>query len=136
MSFPRKSWTLFLSALLLALPAPLFSQGKTSKKIYVGVPAVSMGNIIIFFTKEAKLFEKHGLEAEVVVMQGSGIASRALVAGSVQISPIATPTVMGSRPSAPSRISWCATLPGKRGLIRIKISPFCRWVGTPIGCLL
>ena len=38
-----------------------------------------MGNIIIFFTKEAKLFEKHGLDAEVVVMyrlryrfQGSG----------------------------------------------------------------
>ncbi len=59
--------------------APVFSQARSLKKIHVGVPAVSMGNIIIFFTKEAKLFEKHGIDADVVVMQGSGIASRALV---------------------------------------------------------
>ncbi|MGH7197790.1 MAG: hypothetical protein ACREH5_03515, partial [Candidatus Omnitrophota bacterium] len=73
--------------ILLAVPAPLFSQARTLKKIHVGVPAVSMGNIVIFFAKEAKLFDKHGLDAEVVVMQGSGIASRALVAGSVATSP-------------------------------------------------
>ena len=53
------------------------------KKIQVGVPAISMGNIIIFFTKEAKIYEKHGLDADPVVMSGSGIASRALIAGSV-----------------------------------------------------
>ncbi|HEU4342834.1 MAG TPA: ABC transporter substrate-binding protein, partial [Candidatus Binatia bacterium] len=82
------------------------------KKINVGVPAVSMGNIIIFFAKEAKLFEKHGLDAEVVVMQGSGIASRALVAGSVAISPIATPTVMSAVLAGSDMVILAHTMPG------------------------
>jgi hypothetical protein len=35
-----------------------------------GVPAISMGNIIISFTKEAKFFEEYGLDAEIIVVQG------------------------------------------------------------------
>jgi len=103
---------IFLSATLLFLPAPLLSQGKTLKKIHVGVPAVSMGNIIIFTAKEARLFEKHGLDAEVVVMQGSGIASRALVAGSVQISPIATPSVISADLAGADMVILAHTMPG------------------------
>lgn len=103
---------IFLSVILLFLPAPLLSQGKTLKKIHVGVPAVSMGNIIIFAAKEAGLFEKHGLDAEVVVMQGSGIASRALVAGSVQISPIATPTVISADLAGADMVILAHTMPG------------------------
>jgi NitT/TauT family transport system substrate-binding protein len=101
-----------LFCVLAALPPPLFSQGKALKKIRVGVPAMSMGNMIIFFTKEAKLFEKHGLDAEVVVMQGSGIASRALVAGSVEISPIATPTVMNAVLAGSDMVILAHTMPG------------------------
>jgi ABC-type nitrate/sulfonate/bicarbonate transport system substrate-binding protein len=70
-----------------------YAQTKPLKKIQVGVPSVSMGNIIIFVTKEGKLFEKHGLDAEVITMNGSGIASKALISGNIHISPIATPTV-------------------------------------------
>lgn len=103
---------IFLSVTLLFLPAPLLSQGKTLKKIHVGVPAVSMGNIIIFAAKEAGLFVKHGLDAEVVVMQGSGIASRALVAGSVQISPIATPSVISADLAGADMVILAHTMPG------------------------
>src|ERR1041385_5477024 len=84
---------LLLAAFFLA-PAGAFAQAKNLRKIHVGVPAVSMGNMIIFFTKEAKLFEKHGLDADVVVVNGSGIASKALISGTVEISPIATPTAI------------------------------------------
>ena len=97
---------------LLLLPPPLFSQGKALKKIHVGVPAVSMGNIIIFFAKEAKLYEKHGLDAEPVVMSGSGIASRALVAGSVAISPITTPAVMSAVLAGSDMVILAHTMPG------------------------
>src|SRR3989337_1942841 len=89
-----------------------FAQSKSLKKIHVGVPAVSMGNMIIFFTKEAKIFEKHGLDAEVVLMSGSGIASRALVAGSVEISPIATPTVMNAVLAGSDMVILGHTMPG------------------------
>ncbi|HEX9443158.1 MAG TPA: ABC transporter substrate-binding protein [Candidatus Binatia bacterium] len=102
---------LLILAILLAAPCA-FAQGKSLKKIHVGVPAVSMGNMIVFFAKEAKLFEKHGLDAEVVVMQGSGIAARALVGGSVEISPIATPTVMNAVLAGSDMVILAHTMPG------------------------
>src|SRR3954453_13279761 len=107
----RFSLPLLLAALLLPA-AGAFAQAKNLRKIHVGVPAVSMGNMIVFFTKEAKLFEKHGLDADVVVMQGSGIASRALVAGSVQTSPIATPTVMSAVLAGSDMVILAHTMPG------------------------
>lgn len=88
------------------------AQQKGLKKIHVGVPAVSMGNIIIFFTKEAKIYDKHGLDAEPVVMSGSGIASRALIAGSVAISPIATPAVMNAVLAGSDMVILAHTMPG------------------------
>src|SRR5215467_4485913 len=84
---------LLLGGFVFSTP-PVFSQARNLKKIQVGVPAVSMGNIIIFFANEAKIYAKHDLCAEPIVMSGSGIASRALIAGSVTISPITTPAVM------------------------------------------
>ena len=107
-----KSGLMLLLILTLALPSSLLGQARGLKKIHVGVPAISMGNIIIFFTKEAKIFEKHGLDAEAVVMSGSGIASRALIAGSVAISPIATPTVMTAVLAGSDMVILGHTMPG------------------------
>jgi len=97
---------------ILGLPSSGFSQSGGLKKTHVGVPAVSMGNMIIFLTKEAKLFEKHGLDADAVVMQGSGIVSRALVAGSVAIAPVATPTVMNAVLAGSDMVILAHTMPG------------------------
>ena len=72
------------------------AQIKPLKKIRVGVPSVGMGNIIIFVTKEGKLFEKYGLDAEVITVMGSGIGSKALISGNLDIIPIATPTVIAA----------------------------------------
>lgn len=116
--------SLCLSAVLLAslfaLTSSALSQSRGLKKIHVGVPAVSMGNMIIFFTREAKIFEKHGLDAEVVVMQGSGIASRALVGGSVEISPIATPTVMNAVLAGSDMVILGHTMPGVVQALMVK----------------
>jgi hypothetical protein len=43
---------------------PISAQVKGLKKVHVGVPAISMGNIIIYFSKEAKIYEKHGLDVD------------------------------------------------------------------------
>jgi len=86
----------FLAFLMLFLTQPGYSQNKPLKKIRVGVPSIGVSNIIIFVTKEAKLYEKHGLDAEVITVNGSGIASKALIGGSLQIAPIATPTVINA----------------------------------------
>lgn len=85
-----------LTVLSLAIAQAGFAQQKALKKIRVGVPSVGMGNIIIFVTKEARLFEKHGLDAEVITVMGSGIGSKALISGNLQVIPIATPTVIAA----------------------------------------
>src|SRR6266576_2609860 len=92
----------FKSAFTIALVISLFAaagvhaQNKPLKKIRVGVPSVGMGNIIIFVIKEGKLFEKYGLGAEVITVMGSGIGSKALISGNLDIIPIATPTVIAA----------------------------------------
>src|SRR5688572_33456802 len=80
----------------LAFAQPVFAQTKPLKKIRVGVPSVGMGNIITFVIKEGKLFEKYGLDAEVITVMGSGIGSKALISGNLDVIPIATPTVIAA----------------------------------------
>jgi len=101
---------LALVASLLLSPLPLFPQGL--KKTKVGVPAISMGNIIIYFAKEAKIYEKYGLDVDPVAVAGSGIASKALISGSVLISPIATPTVISAVLAGSDMVILAHTMPG------------------------
>jgi len=110
----------FFFCLFLLLSAPAFSQGKAVKKIRVGVPAVSVGNIIIFVAKEARLFDKHGLEAEVVVVRGSGEASKAVIAGSLDISPIATPTVISADLAGSDLVILAHTMPSVIHALMVK----------------
>ncbi len=105
-------WLAILLMAYLAVPSDLPAQPRALRKVQVGVPAVSMGNIIIYFTKEAKIFEKYGLDVEPVAVNGSGIASKALISGSVQISPIATPTVMTAVLSGSDMVILAHTMPG------------------------
>ena len=108
-----KRWPLVIfMASLFVSPSVLFAQSRALKKVQVGVPAISMGNIIIYFTKEAKIFEKYGLDVDPVAVAGSGIASKALIAGSVLISPIATPTVMTAVLAGSDMVILAHTMPG------------------------
>jgi NitT/TauT family transport system substrate-binding protein len=99
-------------ASLFACPHLAAPQSKPLKHIYIAVSSVSMGNIIIFATKEAKLFEKYGLYADPVAMRGSGESSKAMIGGSVQIGPIATPTVLNADLSGSDLVILAHTLPG------------------------
>jgi NitT/TauT family transport system substrate-binding protein len=103
---------ILLIASLFVSPSILFAQSRALKKVQVGVPAISMGNIIIYFTKEARIFEKYGLDVDPVAVAGSGIASKALISGSVLISPIATPTVMTAVLAGSDMVILAHTMPG------------------------
>jgi NitT/TauT family transport system substrate-binding protein len=95
----------------LFLTQPGYGQSKPLKKIRVGVPSVGMGNIIIFVTKEGKLFEKYGLDAEVITVMGSGIGSKALISGNLDIIPIATPTVIAANLAGADMAILAHTMP-------------------------
>jgi NitT/TauT family transport system substrate-binding protein len=103
-----------LAILLLFLVSPrdLAAQSKPLRHIYIGVSSVSMGNIIIYVAKEAKLYEKYGLDADPVAMRGSGESSKAMIGGSIQFSPVATPTVINADLSGADLVILGHTLPG------------------------
>jgi len=96
MRFSKLIYASFLIGSLLAVMNPGFGQSKALKKVRVGVPSVGMGNIIPYVTREARLYEKYGLDAEVISVMGSGIGSKALISGNIDIIPIATPTVIAA----------------------------------------
>ncbi|HEY7165799.1 MAG TPA: ABC transporter substrate-binding protein [Candidatus Binatia bacterium] len=96
------------------------AQPKPLKKISVGVPSVSVANIIIYVTKEAKLYEKYGLDAQVIAMNGSGIASKALIGGNLDIAPIATPTVIAADLAGSDMAILAHTMPGVVHALMVK----------------
>ena len=102
---------ILLAILALGFTQSGYSQVKPLKKVRVGVPSIGMGNIIIFITKEGKLFEKHGLDAEVITVMGSGIGSKALISGNLDIIPIATPTVIAANLAGADMAILAHTMP-------------------------
>jgi len=109
-----------LAILVLAYAQSGYAQSKPLKKIRVGVSAVSMGNIILYITKEARLYEKYGLDAEVITMNGSGISSKALISGGIDIAPIATPTVIFSNLAGADMTILAHTMPGVVHALMVK----------------
>ena len=120
MTQPKTAIAALLAILALAFAQAGNAQTKTLKKIRVGVSAVSMGNIILYVVKEARLYEKYGLDAEVITMNGSGISSKALVSGGIDIAPIATPTVLNANLAGADMQILAHTLPGVVHALMVK----------------
>ncbi len=118
---PIHKAALVIVAVLTSISSPqVFAQTKPLKKIHVGVPSVSVANIIIYVTKEAKLYEKHGLDAEVIAINGSGIASKALIGGNLDIVPVATPTVIAANLAGSDMAILAHTMPGVVHALMVK----------------
>lgn len=79
---------------MLVLSAPGAAQDRPLKKIYWGVSTLSPNLWIPWLAKEAKIFEKNGLDVEPVLLRGSGQTSQAMVSGSLFASSVAQPAVM------------------------------------------
>jgi NitT/TauT family transport system substrate-binding protein len=117
----RKLWMAgIIIALATAISETGTAQSRTPRKIRVGVSAVSMGNIILYVTKEARVYEKYGLDAEVITMNGSGISSKALISGGIDIAPIATPTVINANLAGSDMQILAHTLPGVVHALMVK----------------
>ena len=100
-----------IAVMILLAVGTSHGQTKSAKKIRVGVPSVGMGNIITFVIKEGRLFQKYGLEAEVITVMGSGIGSKALISGNLDVIPIATPTVIAANLAGADMAILAHTMP-------------------------
>ena len=66
------------------------AEAQELKRIKIGYPAVSYNQVHIWVAKDAGLFKKHGLDAEVIFFRGGQMATQALVAGDPPIVNIGT----------------------------------------------
>jgi NitT/TauT family transport system substrate-binding protein len=87
-------WMLAIFIALLIAPSQSAAQDRPLKKIYWGVSTLSPTLWIPYIAKDARLFEKNGLDVELVLLRGSGQTSQAMVAGSLFASSVALPAVM------------------------------------------
>jgi ABC-type nitrate/sulfonate/bicarbonate transport system substrate-binding protein len=79
---------MFLSAVVVA--CGLTAEAQELKRIKIGYPAVSYNQVHIWVAKDAGLFKKQGLDAEVIFFRGGQVATQALVAGDPPIVNIGT----------------------------------------------
>ena len=70
------------------------AQEKPLKKINWGMTALSAAMWIPWIAKDAKIYEKTGLDVEIVLLRGSGQSSQALLSGSLFAAPVALPQLM------------------------------------------
>lgn len=86
----KACWRVAIFAVLLAFPAPARLEAQELRKIKIGYPAIAYNQIHIWVGKEAGLFKKYGLDAELVFFRGGQLATQALVAGDPPIVNIGT----------------------------------------------
>jgi NitT/TauT family transport system substrate-binding protein len=98
-----------------------FAQDKPPlKKIRWGVTSISASNWIPWLAKEAKIYEKNGLDAELILLRGSGQTSQAILGGSIFAAPVTIATVMLANLSGADFVTVAHTVPGVQSKLLVK----------------
>ena len=79
---------------IFALHSSVIAQDRPLKKINWGMTALSASMWIPWIAKDAKIYERNGLDVEIILLRGSGQTPQALLGGSLFAAPVALPQVM------------------------------------------
>lgn len=96
------------------------AQDKPLKKIYWGVTSISASNWIPWLAKEAKIYERNGLDVELILLRGSGQTSTAILGGSIFAAPVALPTVMLADLGGADLVNVAHTVPGVQSRLLVR----------------
>jgi len=96
------------------------AQEKPLKKIRWGVTSISASNWFPWVAKEAKIYEKNGLDVELILLRGSGQTSAAILGGSLFAAPVALPTVMLADLGGADLVNVAHTVPGVQSRLLVK----------------
>ena len=96
------------------------AQDKPLRKISWGVTSLSASQWIPWIAKEAKIYEKYGLDVELILVKGSGQTSTAILGGSLYAAPVALPTVMLADLSGADLVNIAHTVPGVQSKLVVK----------------
>ena len=110
---------LVLASMTVALPSG-YTQDKSLKKIRWGVTSLSASQWIPWIAKDAKIYEKHGLDTELILLRGSGQSSQAIVGGSIFAAPVTLATVMNADLSGADLVTVAHTVAGVQSKLLVK----------------
>src|SRR5690242_15742805 len=112
----------FIAALLcsILLVPNGFAQSKALKKITWGVTSLSASNWIPWVAKDAKIYERNGLDVELILVKGSGQTSTSILGGSLFAAPVALPTVMLADLGGADLVNVAHTVPGVQSKLLVK----------------
>jgi ABC-type nitrate/sulfonate/bicarbonate transport system substrate-binding protein len=96
------------------------AQERPLRKIHWGVTSLSASNWIPWLAKEAKIYEKHGLDVDLILVKGSGQTSTAILGGSLFAAPVAVPTVMLANLGGADLVNVAHTVPGVQSKLLVK----------------
>ncbi|HEX2261691.1 MAG TPA: hypothetical protein VHJ56_08645, partial [Candidatus Binatia bacterium] len=88
------------------------AQDKSLKKIRWGVTSLSASQWIPWIAKDAKIYEKHGLDTELILLRGSGQSSQAIIGGSIFAAPVTLATVINADLSGADLVTVAHTVAG------------------------
>jgi NitT/TauT family transport system substrate-binding protein len=116
----RKIVLAVLVASLVGAVISAQAQEKPLKRISWGVTSLSASNWIPWIAKDAKIYEKNGLDVELVLVKGSGQTSAAILGGSLFAAPVAVPQVMMANLGGADLVNIAHTVPGVQSKLLVK----------------
>lgn len=120
MAISKKLFPAALLAGLVFAVVPARAQDRPRKKINWGVTSLSASNWIPWIAKDAKIYEKNGLDVELILVKGSGQTSAALLGGSLFGAPVALPQLMLADLGGADLINIAHTVPGVQSKLLVK----------------
>src|SRR5512135_1172651 len=120
MAISKKLFPAALLAGLVLAVVPARAQDRPRKKINWGVTSLSASNWIPWIAKDAKIYEKNGLDVELILVKGSGQTSAALLGGSLFGAPVALPQLMLADLGGADLINIAHTVPGVQSKLLVK----------------
>src|SRR6476660_5349529 len=97
-----------------------FAQTRALKKINWGVTSLSASNWIPWIAKDAKIYEKYGLDVQLIFVKGPGQTSAAILGGSLFAAPVALPQLMLGDLGGADLINVAHTVPGVQSKCLVK----------------
>src|SRR5919108_3207287 len=110
---------LVLLSMILVLSSG-YAQDKPLKKIIWGVTSLSASQWIPWLAKEAKIYQKYGLDTELVLLRGSGQSAQAIIGGSILPAPCTLTTVIGADLSGADLVTVAHTVSGVQSKLLVR----------------
>ena len=135
MIFSMRDLRLATLALMLILFATPVAAPAQTTKLKVAYPTTVGSMAVLWVAKEARLFEKHGLEVELIYVSGSSKVVQAMLAKEIPIAEIAIPAVIQANMAGADLVMLAGPnhKPGQKLMVKPEIKKAENLKGKKIG---